>query len=343
MNKKIRVGIIGLGGPGRGHLKGFTVADGVEVTALCDFRREILDEQGALHGIKNLYADYKTMLKEDCIDAVSVCLPNYLHYPVSKDALLAGKHVFCEKPPTLNAAEALDLLKISRNKKRLLMYALCTRFSPQAKYVRQLVDQGELGEIYFGKAVYTRRSGIPIGSGGWFVDKKRSGGGALIDIGVHPLDCVWWLMGAPQPEVVLGSTYQKFRHTVPDNINFDVDDSAFAIIRFANGATLMLECSWALFRANGSAREIAGTTGGACLDPLRIFTQRNGTQMDITPELPDNCMVGSETAHFARCIRNEEKPISSAEQGATLMRMLDAVYQSSQTGKETRLAAEIPF
>ena len=337
MAEKIRVGVIGLGFAGKEHLKGYAAADGVEIAALCDVNLKLLNEQAQLYGVKQLLTDYKEMLEQKDIDAISVCLPNYLHHPVSLDALNAGKHIFCEKPPTLNAAEAIELAETARKKNLLMMYAFCTRFSPQARYVRQLIDKGELGDIYFGKAVYSRRSGIPIGSDGWFVDKKRSGGGSLLDIGVHPLDCVWWLMGSPEPAVVLGSAYQKFRHAVPSNVNFDVDDSAFALVRFANGATLMLECSWALHRSNNNIREIAGTAGGACLDPLKIFTQRDGTQVDITPHLPNDNIYIREVAHFVRCIRKEEQPITSAEQGVLLMQILEAIYKSAQTGKEVRL------
>ncbi|NOZ23513.1 MAG: Gfo/Idh/MocA family oxidoreductase [Planctomycetes bacterium] len=337
MAKKVKVGVIGLGWPGREHLKGYAASDAVEVTALCDKNEELLKEQAEQFGVSDTYTDHKDMLKKADMDAVSVCLPNFLHCPISMDALKAGKHVFCEKPPAMNAKEAAKMAALAKKKRRKLMYALCQRFSAQAKYVRGLVDKGELGDIYFGKAGYIRRRGIPIGAGGWFVDKARAGGGALIDIGVHPLDCVWWLMGTPKPEVVMGTTYQKFRHAVPKGVKFDVDDSAFAIVRFKNDATLVLECSWALYRDAGGAREIAGTKGGANLAPLRILTERNGIQEDITPQLKDENQFQNEVAHFARCVLGKEEPIPSAEQGMMLMQMLDAIYKSSETGKEVRI------
>ncbi|MEW6360326.1 MAG: Gfo/Idh/MocA family oxidoreductase [Planctomycetota bacterium] len=337
MAKKVKVGIIGLGWPGREHLKGYMACGDVQVTALCDKNEQLLKQQAEAVGVFDTYSDHKEMLKKADMDAVSVCLPNFLHCPISMDALKAGKHVFCEKPPAMNAAEAQKMASLAAKKKRLMMYALCQRFSIQAKYVRSLVDKGELGDIYFGKAGYIRRRGIPIGAGGWFVDKKRAGGGALIDIGVHPLDCVWWLMGTPKPEVVMGATYQKFPHAVPKGVKFDVDDSAFAIIRFKNDATLVLECSWALFRDAAGVREIAGTKGGANLAPLRILTERNGIQEDITPQLKEENQFQNEAVHFARCVLGKETPIPSAEQGVMLMKMLDAVYQSSETGKEVRV------
>jgi len=335
---KIKLGVIGLGWPGNEHLKAAAVTDEIEITALCDKNKKLLAQRAETFSIGDTYTDYKKMLKEADIDAVSVCLPNFLHSPISCDALNAGKHVICEKPPALNASEAVRIAMLAKKNKRVMMYALCQRFTAEAKYVRGLVDKGEMGDVYFGKAAYIRRRGIPIGAGGWFVDKKRSGGGALIDIGVHPLDCVWWMMGNPQPKVVFGSAYQKFRNAVPKNINFDVDDSAFAIIRFANDAILMLECSWALNRDAAAVREIAGTKGGATLNPLKILTEKNGVQVDIIPSLPKVNNFQGEVAHFARCVLGKKKPISSAEQGVLLMKMLDAIYKSSATGKEVRIS-----
>lgn len=337
MAAKVKVGVIGLGWPGREHLKGYAATPEAQVTALCDMSKDLLKQQADLFRVTDTYTNHTDMLRKADVDAVSVCLPNFLHCPVSMDALVAGKHVLCEKPPAMNAVEAQKMASLAKKKKRFLMYALCQRFSAQAKYVHALVQRGDLGDIYFGRAGYIRRRGIPIGAGGWFVDKKRAGGGALIDIGVHPLDCVWWLMGAPKPEVVMGATYQKFRHAVPKEIKFDVDDAAFAIIRFSNDATLLLECSWALFRDNAGIREIAGTKGGANISPLRILTERDGIQVDITPTLAEVNAFQGEVSHFVRCILKKERPIPTAEQGATMMKMLDAVYESSATGREVRI------
>ncbi|MBN1675676.1 MAG: Gfo/Idh/MocA family oxidoreductase [Kiritimatiellae bacterium] len=335
--KKVKVGIIGLGWPGREHLKGYVAAKEAELVAVCDKNEKLLAEQADTYKIPERYTDHKEMLARADIEAVSVCLPNFLHKPISADVLNAGKHAFCEKPPTLNAREAAELAALSRKKRKLLLYAFVQRFSPEAQYVRRLVDRGELGEVYFGKAGYIRTRGIPIGAGGWFVDKKRAGGGALIDIGVHPLDCVWWLMGSPKPVSVLGRAYQKFRHAVRKDITFDVDDSAFAMIRFENDATLMLECSWALFRESRGIREIAGTKGGVNLSPLSVLSERDGVMLTTTPQLKKANAFEGEVRHFCRCVLGQEKPIPTAEQGVTLMKMLDAVYQSSQTGKEVRI------
>jgi predicted dehydrogenase len=337
MPKKIRVAVIGLGWPGVMHLKGYLQHQDVDVIALCDANTSLAEKQAAEHGIETVYGDHHQLLKRADLDAVSVCLPNFLHAPISLDALKAGKHVICEKPPALDARQARQMATTAKNKGLTLMYALCQRFTGQARLAKDYIEKGELGDIYYGRAVYHRRRGIPTGTGSWFVDKKRSGGGALIDIGVHALDCTWWLMGTPKPVAVSGNAYGKFAHTLPKSTHFDVDDSAFALIKFANDATLILECSWALNLPGGGAIQVAGTQGGAELNPLRLYTERDGIQLDISPQVPDVDNFAGQTGHFIECVRRRKTPLMSGEQGVQLMQMLDGIYKSAASGKEVRL------
>lgn len=334
--KKTNVAVIGLGWPGREHLKGYLANDKAKVVAVCDMNTDLAKQLAAEHGIE-AYGDHRKMLKEAGVDAVSVCLPNFLHAPVSLDVLKAGKHVICEKPPALDAKQARKMAATAKAKKLTLMYALCQRFSAETVLAKDFIDKGELGEIYYARAVYHRRRGIPGGSRSWFVDKARSGGGALIDIGVHALDCAWWLMGTPKPVSVSGMAFGKFAHLAAEGTTFDVDDSAFALIKFANGAALQIECSWALNLPGGSTIQIAGTAGGATMSPLKIHTERNGVQIDIDPEVPGRDAFAGQTAHFVECIQKRKTPLVSAEHGVQLMQMLDGIYQSSVTGKETRI------
>lgn len=338
MADRIRIGIIGLGWPGREHLKGYKVCDRAEVVAVCDLDAELRERVSGEYDVPKVYTDYRELLADKAVDAVSVCLPNFLHKPAAVDALDAGMHVICEKPPALTAAEAREMADTAKRKDKVLMYALVQRFGGAARIVREFVDAGELGDIYFGKAGYVRRRGIPIGKGGWFVDKARAGGGALIDIGVHALDCAWWLMGNPKPTSVSGSAYSHFGHTVPEGVKYDVDDAAFGLIKFENGATLFLEATWALNLPTSSFRQIAGTKGGATLDPLTIYTERNGIQMDITPTPPQANAFEEEIRHFVACVQDGVEAGPSGEQGVMLMQMLDGIYTSASTGEEVRIA-----
>ena len=337
MAKKLRVGIIGLGWPGVEHLKGYIASGKAEVVAVCDIDEERRTRIAAEYSVPETYTDYKQMLRKADIDAVSNGLPNFLHAPITIAALNAGKHVLCEKPPAMNAREARRMADTASKKGVVLMYALCMRFAAESQVIKDFADRGDLGRIYYGKCGYVRRRGIPIGKGGWFVDKKRAGGGALIDIGVHALDRCWWLMGCPKPVAVLGSVYQEFKHVVPKGVHFDVDDAAFALIKFDNDATLLLEATWALNLPGGGYCEVAGTKGGARVSPLTIFGERDGVQIDITPTPPQrNGMLG-ETAHFVECCLAGKRPMMDGEQGVQLMAMLDGIYKSQQTGKAVKL------
>ena len=279
----------------------------------------------------DIYRDHLGQLVEQGHAYPCFCTPERL------DALRAGKHVICEKPPALSVAEARRMAAAARAGGLPLQYALSQRFVAANKLAKDYVQKGELGEIYFGRAVYHRRRGIPLGTQSWFVNKKLSGGGALIDIGVHALDAVWWLMGTPKPVSVSGNAYQKFKHVVAKGTKFDVDDSAFGLIKFDNGATLILECSWALNLPGRNVLQIAGTKGGAELNPLKIYVERDGIQVDMTPKVPGVDLFADQMGHFVDCILKNKTPLMSAEQGVQLMQMLEAIYKSSASGREVRI------
>ena len=337
MPRKVRIGVIGLGWPGQEHLKHYKAIKQVDVEALCDIDAELAQRIASENDVKEVYSDHEDLLRNEKIDAVSVCLPNYLHSPVTIDALKASKHVLCEKPPALNAKQAQKMADVASGNGKILMYALMQRFRADVQIVKDFVESGDLGKIYFAKTGYVRRRDIPSGSGGWFLDKSRAGGGALIDIGVHALDRAWYMMGNPKPVSVSGSVYSEFGHTLPKKVKFDVDDSAFGLIKFENGATLYVEATWAVNYESGSFNTIAGTKGGAQLDPLVIYTERKGTLLDITPNVEDLNPFALEIEHFIDCITTGKEPMPSAEQGVMLMQMLDGIYRSSKTGKEVKI------
>jgi len=346
MSDKVRAAVIGLGWPGKEHVKGYQACADAELVALCDINESLLKQVAGEYGVERTYADYREMIACGDIDVVSVCVPNFLHADLTMDSLKSGKHVLCEKPPALNAGQARAMADAAQANDKLVMYAVVMRFFAETAFVKSLIDAGELGEIYIGKAGYTRRRGIPMGAGAWFIDSERAGGGALIDIGVHALDCIWYLMGTPKPVSVSGSAYTKFAHTVPEGVKYDVDDSALALIKFENGATLYLEATWAWNLPGGAVKMVAGTKGGAQLDPLKIYTEKNGVSVDTTlggGDMPEGYGGGlsgpfaAEVAHFVSAVRGETELMATAEQGVQLMEMLDAVYESGRTGREVRL------
>ena len=335
---KVRAAVIGLGWPGIQHLKGYIADPRSEVIAVCDLDKKHAQEVAREYKIPRVYTNHLKMLENSDVDVVSVCLPNFLHAPISIDALNAGKHVLCEKPPARSAQEAKAMADTAQENGKTLMYALVQRFDGSTQRLKQLVRDGELGEIYFGKAGYVRRRGVPVGKEGWFVDKERSGGGALIDIGVHALDCVWWLMNSPRPVEVMGTSYSHFKHLVPDDVKYDVDDATFAQIRFENGATIILETTWALNLPGDNYIKVAGTKSGATLSPFTLYTEKDGKELDKPLEAPSINSFDEEVKHFVECVIDGKVPISSAKQGIMLMQMLDGIYESAQKGRAVPIA-----
>lgn len=349
---KIKVGIIGTGSISECHMTGYKALDNVEIYAVCDVNGPRVEAYAKKHDVKHTFTDYNELLKLSELDAVSVCTWNSAHAPVAIAALKAGKHVLCEKPMAINSKEAIEMEKAAKDSGKLLMIGFVRRFGNDAKILKDFIDNGMMGEIYYAKASYLRRFGFP---GGWFGDKKRSGGGPLIDLGVHVIDLVRFLMNKPKAVSVTGATFSKLG--ARDNIKqekayvsadagdtFDVEDMAVAMIKFDNGAVLSVETSFSLNTKTDSGNiELFGTKSGAKLDPkLEFYSEMNNYLVDVTPAhdtaLNFNGLFENEIAHFVDCISKGTKCISPAEDGVEIMKILDAVYESARTGKEVMLS-----
>ncbi|HEY0368792.1 MAG TPA: Gfo/Idh/MocA family oxidoreductase [Chthoniobacterales bacterium] len=343
--ERLNLGVIGTGWPGQQHARVMPAIPNAHLYACADLDETRRSAFAAEYKPEKSYSDYHDLLGDPKLHAAIICLPNFLHFPASLAALEAGKHVFCEKPPTLNAAEMKVLQDEARKRGLIYYFGRQFRFTPGMRAAKELVRQGRLGTIYHAKATWIRSRGIPQGIGGWFTEKKRSGGGALIDIGVHALDSVWFLMGAPRPVSVTAQVFRNFAHLVRDPV-FDVEDAAFAFIRFDNGAVVHLETSWAgnlpddIPQGQYFGRElnnslVYGTKATLRLKPLTLFEDQNGALETLSIELPDERdSFEIQLANFVDAIRGAAEPINNAEQAFELMEMLDAIYASSATGRE---------
>jgi len=343
--EKLGIGIIGVG-IGHLHIQGYVKCPEAQVLAVCDVNEERARRVAAEFGIPHVFTDYEEMLELDDIDAVSVCTPNYLHAPITIAAFEAGKHIICEKPLAITPEEGEAMVAAGKRAGKLFMTAFNNRFRGDTQVLKKFVEQGELGEIYYAKTGWLRRRGIP-GMGGWFTTKSKSGGGPLIDLGVHVLDLTLWLMGNPKAVTVTGSTYAKFGQygkgmgtwgTAEESGKCDVEDLAAAFIRLNTGATVVLETSW----ASNVGRDVVyttlmGTKGGADVDPLRVYTEMHGALVDVTPSYPNQSGHLMEIKHFVDCIVNGKEPISTGEHGLEVTRILDAIYKSAEQGREIAL------
>ncbi|MBM4083378.1 MAG: Gfo/Idh/MocA family oxidoreductase [Planctomycetes bacterium] len=329
---KLRIGIIGAGGFAQtAHIANFERIPDVQIAALADTSEDVLRRVANRHQIPKVFTDYQQVLRED-LDAVSVCLPNAYHAPVTVAALQAGKHVLCEKPMAVNALEAQTMVEAAKKAQKILMVAFQGRFSPEAMALKRIVERGRLGEIYFIEAGYERRRRMPSGKT-WHTEKALSGGGALIDLGVHALDLAMWMMGFPKPKQALGSVLQKFASGAPGTKN-DVEDFATAYVLLENGASIVLKASWASnIKQDRSTFEVIGTKGGATMGPLALYTQDDGQLLDVTPVITSTEDPNRlEIRHFVDCVRAGRQPIITPEQSLVTTRVVDAIYKSGQSG-----------
>ncbi|MEG1742590.1 MAG: Gfo/Idh/MocA family oxidoreductase [Clostridia bacterium] len=347
-DKQINVGIIGTGGISNFHTAGYKTCANVKIVACCDIDLVKAQNYAKAKGIEKVYSDYNEMLATEKLDAVSVCTWNAAHKGAAIAALNAGVNVICEKPMALNQHEASEMAEAAKKNNVLLMIGFVRRYGNDAALLKKFIDAGSMGDIYYAKATYLRRNGCP---GGWFGDKSYSGGGPLIDLGVHVMDLVRYLAGNPKPVSAYGFTFDNLGYNRANggqswigsasNIEFhyNVEDFAGAVIKFDNGLTMVLESSFNMNIKNDVGNiELFGTKSGAKIDPqVEFFTDMNGVFVDVKPTgntgLSFDGLFESEIRHFIDCVANGTKCISPAEDGVVLMQIIDAIYESAKTGK----------
>jgi predicted dehydrogenase len=347
MNSKnqVNIGIIGLGWPGQRHTEAVLALSQARLYAAADTSLERTTAYATQFPEVKVFSDYEEMLRDPGLDAVIICLPNFLHFPATMAALRHGKHVLCEKPPTMNREEMRTIREEAEARKRVYAFGRQMRFNGRMSVAREVVRSGRLGQIYFARTHWLRSRGIPIGIGGWFVDRSKSGGGAVIDIGIHALDSAWYLMGCPRPKTVSAQVSTNFSGLVPPEVRFDVDDCGFAFLRFDNGAVMHLEVSWAgnlpddVPENAPNKREsmktvVFGRQATLRVDPLTLFEDQNGKLVDIPLEAKEGRGFTEQMEDFVNAILTGREPINSATQALYLMEMLDAIYESSATGRE---------
>ena len=344
--RRLRVGIVGLG-MGRTHVEGWREHPNVDVAAIADADAQRLEQVGERYGIAARYASAEAMLAAEALDAVSICTPNKFHRPLALAAFEAGCHVLCEKPMALNADEGRAMLAAAKRANRRLMINFSYRFSAQSRALKTQVDAGLFGDFYFGRTVWHRRRGMP-GFGGWFGNKALAGGGPLIDLGVHRLDLALWLMGYPKPTWVLGSTYDPIARELAARAgkHFDVEDLAAAMIRFDNGATLIVEASWAanIREAELMETRLLGTKAGLLQHNLdegyrfdaHVFMEKDGAQFDLHLH-PPTTPARSAMHDYAEAILTDRPHPAPGEEGLVVMELLDAIYASARSGEPVRL------
>lgn len=355
MAKTYRIAIIGCGGIANGkHMPSLAKLNNVEMVAFCDIvpeRAEEAMEKFGAEGAKT-YTDYKDLLKDSSIDIVHVCTPNDSHAEITIAALESGKHVMSEKPMAKHADDARLMMEAAERTGKKLTVGYQNRFRADSMYLKKECEAGVLGDIYLAKAHAIRRRAVP--TWGVFLDEEKQGGGPLIDIGTHALDLTLWMMDNYEPRVVLGAAYHKLGSKENaanawgpwDPEQFKVEDSAFGMIVMKNGASIMLEASWALNdRRVGEAKTtLCGTEGGADMwDGLTINGEKHSRLYEQKIELEAGGVAfydgekeeaaDIEMRMWIEAIEQDKEPVVTPKQAYVVSRLLEAVYESSSTGK----------
>lgn len=357
MKDTIKVAIIGCGGIANGkHMPSLKRLPDVEMVAFCDLIEERAVKAKEEFGTADarVYIDYKALLaSEPEVDAVHVCTPNRSHSFITIDSLEAGKHVMCEKPMAKTSAEAKAMCEAAKRTGKKLTIGYQNRFRKEVQQLHTLCENGALGDIYFAKAHAVRRRAVP--NWGVFLNEEEQGGGPLIDIGTHALDLTLWMMDNYKPKAVLGSTFKKLGNQTEtgnawgdwDPKEFTVEDSAFGFVTMENGATIILESSWALntLDVREAQTTLCGTLGGADMaDGLRFNKVEWGKQCVQKPDLSgggvafyDGASSGDpaevECAQWLNAVLNDKTPLVLPEQALVVTQILEAIYTSAKTGK----------
>jgi predicted dehydrogenase len=356
---QVRVGVVGCG-IGAWHVEAYAEEPRARVVGLAGLDTDRCLRLAKQHDIPHVVGDYQELLDKVEIDAVSIAVPNYLHLPVGMAAIKAGKHVLMEKPLARNLQEGELLVEAAKEARIVLGIVFNRRARSDMQVLRKHIDDGGLGRIYYAKAYWMRRAGIP-GLGSWFTSKEQAGGGPLIDLGVHVLDMALWLMDNPKVVSVSAATYAELgpqgkgnyggsRFTVVKDRPFEVEDLATAFLRTAGGETIQLETSWAV---NGGMTDefgvsLYGDKGGAELHvkdyavvgTLRLFGEMGGAPTDSTPRLqPKKVHAGHAEVirRFVDSILTGAPMSPSGEEGLDRTRLIDAIYRSADVGREVRL------
>ncbi|GIG69930.1 Gfo/Idh/MocA family protein [Phytomonospora endophytica] len=346
-----RIGVIGLGAIAVEHLGAYQKNPLADLVAVCDVDVERAKARAEQFAVPKVTGDVAELLSDPDVDAVSVCVPNTLHAPIAEAALRAGKDVLVEKPMTVTVAEAERLVRAVEETGKALQVGYVRRFAPNALVAKRFLDAGEFGDVYAARATLLRAAGNP---GGWFGDVELSGGGPLIDLGVHIIDLCWYLMGMPKAVSASGATFSPLgaRDNIQNLSRYraqsaarpnTVEDYATAQIRFENGAVLNVDTSFSLHGRNEIGVRIHGDKGGAEIEPeLLMVTERHDTLLHVQPQIDSlgfDFKVGfaNQIDHFLRICRGEIPADATAEQGLEMARILTAIYESAERGAEVAI------
>ena len=353
--KRLKVGIIGCGGIANGkHMPSIKAVDRADMVAFCDLIPERAEKAAKEYGTPDakVYTDYQELLKDPTIDVVHVLTPNRSHAQLTIDALHAGKHVMCEKPMAKTAEDARRMVQAAKETGKKLTIGYQHRHKPESRFLKSVIERGDLGDIYYAKALAIRRRGTP--NWGVFLNEYEQGGGPLIDIGTHSLDLTLYLMNNYKPRMVVGTKYKKLEHPEcgnpwggwPEGAN-TLEDAAFGFIVMEDGATITLDATWALNTIEpiqeGSVQLCGSKAGAQIKNGLSINKAEFDRLVEIKPDMAAGGVAFydgvketpgiTEQRRWLDAIENDTDPVVLPEQACVVSEILEAIYTSARTGE----------
>ena len=328
--QNLRIAVIGTGYIADYHVRGLLAQPAVEITAVAAATEGSVKKFAEKYRLTGAFltTDVTALAARDDVDVAIISTPNKFHAPYALAFLKQGKDVFLEKPMAMNAREGEEIMVLAEKKGRIVMTGHMWRFDREVNALRQQVAEGALGEI-----IKTKGYGIHVNWGpeGWFTRKKLAGGGALIDMGVHAIDTVRYLLGDPRPLSVYARTGTFYG-------NYDVDDTAELMITWENGTVSLIESGWWHPHADGpeAATRLFGTRGYGSIFPTFVKLRDEAKEKDLTPadrvknEHCDQSIYTRQMQYFLHCIRERSQPSPGVQEGLTVMQIVDAAYLSSR-------------
>jgi len=338
--RKLRVAVVGCGTQAQlAYIPALRQNQSVELAALCDTDVRKLNQLCTIHSIEKHYVDFDDLKEDEAIDAVVIATPNHLHAPMAIAAMRYGKDVLCEMPLGLDSADVRQMMASAEREKRKLMPAMNTRLRPDIQTIRRFIEGGELGDLYYCKTGWLQgRESWSLS--GWRGQRLRAGGGAFLSLGTALLDASLALVAPHQPTSVIGAAH----HRAPDS---EVEDTAFAMIRFRPDLALTVEVGWSMLQEKDlTYLNLFGNAGAALLNPIQIHKEMHGHLVNVTPQIPAKDPQRSSWRMLVNLwveslVRNTPVPIAASE-ALTVSLVADAFYQSQSNHCEVPLLSEKP-
>jgi len=341
--EKIKVGIIGSGFIAEHHAYSYSMLENVEIIGISSIIEKEAKELMKKFNIPGKpLKNYKDLLKKEC-DAISICIPNYLHKEITIDVLNSGKHALIEKPLTRYVEEGEEMIEVEKSSGKKIFYCENNMYAPTFSKVKEIIDEGSLGQIYMGRGK-EQHSGP---HSAWFYKKDKAGGGALVDLGIHDIACLVWYLGCDVKEV-----FCQTKTIIPDRGDFglcEVEDNAVGILYFENGAQVVIEESWSAPGGYDIRYELFGTEGMVKVGPtfsnlISVYSEKGygyavekaGTTKGWTFPVPaESWTFGypQEMKHFIDCIIEKKEPLTNGKYGLKILQIVEAMYKSAKSKK----------